>query len=170
MRKLFTLIFEMVGVILALILAGTLAPCSRAQNASSSELRELAREKEVKQDELVNLERDTARSLQLNSAMLFRRVYGEDFVGILPTGQVLDKARWIATVENSGTQYSSFIASDVRVRMFEETAVVTCLWSSHGTKNGRAFSRQSRVTHVYIWGQRGWQVIASQETLLPGQS
>jgi ketosteroid isomerase-like protein len=167
MRKLFTLIFVMVAV----ILAGTLAPCSRAQAPNNAaELRELAKEKEVKQDELVNLEKDTARSLQLNSAMLFRRVYGEDFVGILPTGQVLDKAGWIASVENSGTQYSSFIASDVRVRMFEETAVVTCLWSSHGTKNGRAFSRQSRVTHVYIWGQRGWQVIASQETLLPGQS
>jgi len=167
MRKLFTLIFA----ILAVILAGTLAPRSWAQAPNNAaELRELAKEKEVKQDELVNLEKDTARSLQLNSAMLFRRVYGEDFVGILPTGQVLDKAGWIASVENSGIQYSSFIASDVRVRMFEETAVVTCLWSSHGTKNGHAFSRQSRVTHVYIWGQRGWQVIASQETLLPGQS
>jgi len=164
MRKLFTLVLPMLGV----TLAGTLAPCSWAQNASSAELRELAKEKEVKQDELINLEKDTARSLQLNSAMLFRRVYGEDFVGILPTGQVLDKAGWIATVENSGTQYSSFIASDIRVRMFEETAVVTCLWSSRGTKNGHAFWRQSRVTHVYIWGQRAWQMIASQETLLPG--
>src|SRR5271156_6417907 len=137
MRKLFTLVL----VILAVMLAGTLAPCSRAQNPSASELRELAKENEIKQDELVNLERDTARSLQLNSAMLFRRVYGEDFAGILPTGQVLDKAGWIAAVENSGTQYSSFVASDIRVRMFEETAVVTCLWSSHGTKNGHAFSR-----------------------------
>ena len=168
MRKLLTLVFVIVEVILAVTVAGILAPCSRAQNLSTTELRELAKEKEVKQDELFNLEKDTARSLQLNSAMLFRRVYGEDFVGILPTGQVLDKAGWIASVENSGTQYSSFVASDVRVRMFEETAVVTCLWSAHGTKNGHAFSRQSRVTHVYIWGQRGWQVIASQETLLPG--
>src|SRR6202047_2691931 len=157
MRKLFTLVL--------VILASALVPCSRAQNPNAAELRELAKEKEIKQDELVNLEKDTARSLQLNSAMLFRRVYGEDFVGILPTGQVLDKAGWIATVENSGTQYSSFVASDIRVRMFEETAVVTCLWSSHGTKNGHAFSRQSRVTHVYIWGQRGWQVIGGKEKI-----
>src|ERR1700722_17002076 len=83
MRKLSTLIL--------VILASTLVPCIRAQNPSSAELRELAKEKEVKQDELVNLEKDTARSLQLNSAMLFRRVYGEDFVGILPTGQVLTR-------------------------------------------------------------------------------
>jgi hypothetical protein len=109
-----------------------------------------------------------ARAMEANSGLLFRRIYGEDFVGVLPSGQILDKAGWIAAIENSGTQFSSFVATDIRVRMFEETAVVTCLWSSHGSKNGHAFSRQSRVTHVYIWGQRGWQAIASQETLLPG--
>jgi hypothetical protein len=150
------------------ILAGLLAPCSRAQNLSVGELKELAAEKEAKQDELVNLEKDMARAMQGNSGTLFRRIYGDDFVGVLPSGQILDKAGWIAAIENSGTQFSSFVATDIRVRMFEETAVVTCLWSSHGSKNGHAFSRQSRVTHVYIWGQRGWQAIASQETLLPG--
>jgi ketosteroid isomerase-like protein len=147
-------------------LAFLLVPCSRAQ--TSAELRELAKEKEVKQEELVNLEKETARAMQWNNGALFRRVYGEDFVGILPSGQIMDKAGWIATVENSSTKYSSFLATDIRVRLFEETAVVTCLWSSRGTRDGRTFSRQLRVTHVYIYGQRGWQAIASQETLLPG--
>jgi hypothetical protein len=160
MRKLSTL--------LLVILASTLAPCSRAQNPNAAELRELAKEREIKQDELVNLEKDMARALHWNSGTIFRRIYGDDFVGILPTGQVLDKTAWISAVETSGTKYSSFVASDIRVRMFEETAVVTCLWSAHGIRNGRTFSQQSRVTHVYIWGQRGWQAIAGQETLLPG--
>jgi hypothetical protein len=160
MRKLSTLVLA--------ILASSVVPCSRAQNRTTAELRELAKEKEVKQDELVILEKETARALQWNSGTLFRRVYGEDFVAILPSGQMLDKAAWIATIENPSTKYSSFVASDIRVRMFEETAVVTCLWSSHGTNNGLTFSRQLRVTHVYVYGQRGWQAIASQETLLPG--
>lgn len=160
MRKLFTLFL--------VILAATLAPRSQAQNPNAAELRELAKEREVKQDELVNLEKDMARALQANSGTIFRRVYGDDFVGILPTGQVLDKGAWIAAIENSSARYNSFVASDIRVRMFEETAVVTCLWSAHGTRNGHTFSQQSRVTHVYIWGQRGWQAIAAQETLLPG--
>jgi hypothetical protein len=160
MRKLSTLVLA--------ILASSLVPCSWAQKLSPAELRELAKEKEVKQDELVNLEKETARALQWNSGGLFRRIYGEDFVAILPSGQMLDKTAWIATVENPSTKYSSFVASDIRVRMFEEAAVVTCLWSSHGTDNGHTFSRQLRVTHVYIYGQRGWQAIASQETLLPG--
>jgi ketosteroid isomerase-like protein len=150
------------------ILASCLAPCSRAQTLSASELREQAKENEIKQDELVNLEKETARALQMSNALLFRRVYGEDFIAILPSGEVLDKNRWIAAIENPPMRYTSFIVSDIRVRMFEDTAVVTCLWSARGIANGHAMARQWRVTHVYIYGQRGWQVIASQETLLPG--
>jgi hypothetical protein len=145
-----------------------MVPYGLAQTPTAVELRELAKEKDIKQEELVNLEKETVRALQWNTGTFFRRVYGEDFVGILPSGQILDKTKWVAAVENSGVQYSSFIASDIRVRMFEETAVVTCMWSSRGTRNGKAFSRQSRVTHVYVYGQRGWQAVSSQETLLPG--
>ena len=151
-------------------LAFVLVPQSRAQYLTPAEirLRELAKEKEAKQQELINLETETARALQWNNGALFRRVYGEDFVGILPTGQIKDKAGWIALIENSGIKYSSFVASDIRVRLFQETAVVTCLWSSRGTQNGHTFSRQLRVIHAYIYGQRGWQAVASQEPLLPG--
>ena len=161
---------KQLSILVLVILASSLVPCSRAQSLSPSEMRDLAKDKEMKQDELVNLEKDTARAMQANSGTIFRRIYGEDFLGILPTGEILDKAKWIATVENSGTKYTSFVATNIQVRMFEETAVVTCLWSAIGNKNGHAFSREWRVTHVYIWGQRGWQAIASQETLLPGSA
>jgi hypothetical protein len=160
MRKLSALVL--------LILASFLAPCSHAQGLSTAEMKELAKENEIKQDELVNLEKETARALQSNNVALFRQVYGDDFVGILPSGQTVDKAGWIAAMESSGTKYDSFLVTDIRVRLFEETAVVTCLWSSRETRNGHTFSRQLRVTHVYFYGQRGWKAIAAQETLLPG--
>lgn len=164
MKKLFLLMMAVL----------TLAPtrCGSAQTQatqlSAAELRELAKEKEVKEEELMNLEKETARAIQWNTGTFFRRVYGDDFEGILPSGQVLNKTAWIAALENSNVKYSSFVASDIRVKMFEETAVVTCLWSARGIRNGREFAKQSRVTHVYVYGQRGWQAIASQETLLPG--
>jgi len=139
-----------------------------AQNPTANELREIAKENEAKQEELINLEKETARAIQWNNGTLFRRIYGDDFVGIMPSGQMKDKAAWISSMENSGIKYSSFVTSDIRVRMFQDTAVVTCLWSARGTEAGRAFNRQMRVTHVYIYGQRGWQAISSQETLLPG--
>jgi Domain of unknown function (DUF4440) len=152
-------------LVLLLLAAAALLPvrCVMAQTPA-----ELAEEKDAKLDELVNLEKETARAMQWNTGTFFRRVYGEDFEGILPTGQVMNKTAWIASVENTSTKFTSFVASDIRVRMFENTAVVTSLWSTRGTRNGREFARQSRVMHVYVYGQRGWLVIASQETLLPG--
>lgn len=143
-----------------------LAPRGRAQTAA--ELREMAKEAEVKQEELINLEKETAHAMQWNTGTFFRRVYGDDFIGILETGRVLDKATYIESIETSKAKYASFIASDIRVRMYQDTAVVTCLWSVRGTQGDRSFSRQYRVTHVYVYGQRGWQAVASQQTLLPG--
>jgi len=155
------------GLIVGL-LAICVVPCVRPQTPTSAEMKEVAKENEIRQEELVNLEKETVRAIQSNNVGLFRQAYGDDFVGILPSGQAVDKAAWIASVENVGTKYDSFVATDIRVRLFEETAVVTCLWSLRGTKNGHSFSQQLRVIHVYIYGQRGWQAIAAQETLLPG--
>jgi hypothetical protein len=163
MRKL--LIFLVVGTSL---LPGRSGLAQSPPSIEEQRLREVAKEKEVLQEELMNLETETARAIQWNTGTFFRRVYGDDFVAILPSGQVLNKMGWIASVERSDAKYESFIASDIRVRMFEETAVVTCMWTSRGTRNGHPFAKQSRVTHVYVYGQRGWQAISSQETVLPG--
>jgi ketosteroid isomerase-like protein len=160
MKKLIVLVF--------IVSTLFLAPRSRAQQLGPAELRELAKENEAKQDELTNLEHEMARAMQWNNGTLFRRIYGDDFVGVLPSGQLKDKAAWISYIEASDAKYTSFVASDIRVRMFEDTAVVTCLWSARGAQAGHPFNRQLRVTHVYMYGQRGWQVIAAQETLLPG--
>lgn len=154
------------SILLLASLMLSLAP--RGQSQTPAELRELAKEAEVKQEELVNLEKETTHALQWNTGTFFRRVYGDDFVGVLENGRVLDKAGYIAWIESSTAKYISFIASDIRVRMFQDTAVVTCLWSARGTQGDRAFARQYRVIHVYIYGQRGWQAVAGQQTLLPG--
>jgi len=156
----------------AAILLGSIAllqaPSGRAQQLSAQEARELARQMDERHDELVTIEKDMARAIQWNNGTIFRRIYGDDFEGILPSGQVLNKTSWIAAIENSGIKYSSFVATDIKVRMFQDTAVVTCLWSSRGMQGSRPISRQYRVTHVYVYGQRGWKAVTSQETLLPG--
>lgn len=156
------------GTLLLATMVLPVVPSGQAQSLEEMRLLRKAKENDARQEELFNLEKETVRALQWNTGTFFRRVYGDEFVGILPSGQVLNKTAWVAAVENSGIRYSSFIASDIRVNMYEDTAVVTCLWSARGTKNGRPFSRQSRVTHVYVYGQGGWQAVASQETVLPG--
>jgi hypothetical protein len=143
-------------------------PASSQQTSAEKQASADAASAEENRQELVNLEKETVRALLLNNNTFFKRVYGEDFVGTTATGRIIDKNTLLASVASSNTKYSVFIASDIQVRIFLDTAVVNCLWTARGTQNGQPFDRQFRVTHVYIYGQRGWQAIASQETLLPG--
>lgn len=132
------------------------------------EMKREAAESDLQQQELFTLQKETVRALQLHNSSFFNRVYSDDYFGTTPTGAVQDKAKLIASIQTSNVNYSSFVVSDIRVRMYEHTAVVTCLWSSRGTVNGAAFYRQARIVNVYTNAGQGWKVVVSQETQLPG--
>jgi Domain of unknown function (DUF4440) len=122
---------------------------------------------EMQRAEIVNLERETARAIMLNNATFFRRVYGEEFSGTLSQGQTIDKTRLINEVQNSGARYQSFTASDIQVKLFQETAIATSLWTARGSYQGRQLDTQMRVMHIYVNSPRGWHVVAGQTTPLP---
>jgi hypothetical protein len=122
---------------------------------------------EVQRQEIVSLEREAARAIQLNSSTFFHRVYSDDFAGTLSHGQQVNKLEWIAAVESPHVKRESFNISDIKVRIYEDTAVATCLWSSRFTVNGQHFSSQIRVIHVYINTPYGWHVVSGQTTNLP---
>jgi len=124
---------------------------------------------EVEGVELVALEKETAHAKALNNSSFFQRVYSDDYVGTTPWGEVLNRSALVASIQNSAAKYSSFIATDIHVRIYGPTAVVTCTWSTRGVQNDRNFSRQYRVIHVYLNNSLGgWKVVAGQETILPG--
>lgn len=126
-------------------------------------------EMEVEGVELVALEKETAHAMALNNSSFFQRVYADDYVGTAPTGEVLDRSKLVASIQNSTTNYSSFVVTDIKVRIYGPTAVITCTWSTRGVQSGRPFSRQFRVIHVYLNNRvGGWKVVAGQETILPG--
>ena len=125
-------------------------------------------ELEIDRQELVNLERETARAFQLNNATFFNRVYGDDVISTSSTGQTMDKRTLLKSLQTSDTKYESFLVNDIRVRFYQDTAVVNALWTSRGFYNGHHFSKQSRILHVWINGQHGWHAVAVQETMLPG--
>lgn len=122
---------------------------------------------ELQRQELVNLEHETARAIMLNNATFFRRVYSDDFSGTLSHGQKVNKQQLLDAVQNSGSRFQSFNASDITVRLYLDTAVATSLWTSRGFFRGQQIETQMRVVHVYINSPRGWHVVAGQATQLP---
>jgi hypothetical protein len=122
---------------------------------------------EVQRQEIVSLEKEAARAIQLNSGTFFRRIYSDDFAGTLSHGQQINKDQWIKSVESPTVKRETFNASDIKVRIFQDTAVATCLWSSRFIINGQHFSGQFRSIRVYVSTPNGWHVVSGQMTNLP---
>ena len=122
---------------------------------------------DLQRQEVIALEKETARAIQLGDATFFRRVYSDDFTGVLSHGQNVDKPAFIAAVQSPEIKYESFTASDVKVRLYRDLAVASSTWSMRAVLKGQRVSSQMRVLHVYVYGGGGYHLISAQTTLLP---
>jgi hypothetical protein len=122
---------------------------------------------ELQRQEVINLENEAARAILLKNGTFFRRVYADDFTGTLSSGQAVDKSLMIAAVQTQEIKYESFNASDIHVRLFRDTAVATCLWSVRAISGGQRITSQLRTTHVYVYIEGGFRVVAGHATMLP---
>src|SRR5260370_8347177 len=122
---------------------------------------------DLQRQEVVALERETARAIQLGDATFFRRVYSDDFSGVLSRGQAVDKSSFINAVQTPEIRYESFTASDIKVRLYPDTALPTTLVSLRPFFRGQRISSQMHVLHVYLYTAAGYRVVTGQTTLLP---
>ncbi|MHB8502995.1 MAG: nuclear transport factor 2 family protein [Candidatus Acidiferrales bacterium] len=122
---------------------------------------------EMQRQEIVNLEREAAHAIQQGDGTFFRRVYSDEFTGTLSRGEPVNKTGFIDAVQSAAIRYQSFNVSDIKVRIYRDTAVATCLWSSRSIVKGQFVSSQMRAIHIYISGGSGWRVIAGQESPMP---
>lgn len=156
------------GWLLAALLFSPALLSAQLTSAQRKE-RAIAADVEIGAEELVTLEKEAAHAMALNNSSFFQRIYSDEYVGTASTGEILDRSALVAAIQTSNTRYTSFIASDIKVRVYGPTAVVTCTWTTRGVQNGHNFSRQYRVIHVYLNNRAGgWKVVAGQETLMPG--
>ncbi|HYK40006.1 MAG TPA: nuclear transport factor 2 family protein [Candidatus Eremiobacteraceae bacterium] len=125
---------------------------------------------EADRQTITNLELGFAHAIQLNNSTIFNTVFSDDFIGITYYGEVINKAKQIQLIQNSQNTYAFVHCSDVLVKIYRDVASVTSLRTERGTLQGRTFSRQFRILRVYVNTPRGWRVVSSQETQLPGYS
>ncbi len=162
--------FRLVGII-AMALGLGLAAAGQGQDAWREACIQRcytqSQDPELMRQEIISLEKEAAHAIQLNNGTFFWRVYSDDFAGTLSHGQQVNRAEWIAAVQSPAVKYESFNASDIKVQLFQDTAVATCLWSSRSIIKGQHISSQIRAIHVYVNAASGWHVISGQTTNLP---
>ena len=122
---------------------------------------------ELRRQEIVSLEREAGHAIQLRNGAYFRRVYSDDFAGTLSHGQQVTKAQWLTLIQSDTVKYDAFQASDIKVQVYQDMAVATCLWSSRFSTRNQQLGHQMRSIHVYLNGASGWHVVSGQITGLP---
>jgi ketosteroid isomerase-like protein len=160
-------LLSVVGMVLGLFLASQYQSRQSIHDACVERCDAYPGDAEVQRQEIVSLEKEAARAIQLGDTTFFRRVYNDDFRGTLSRGQQVDKNQWIRIIQSPSAKYDNFVASDITVHVFEDTAVATTLWSCRRTVKGEILGQQMRTIHVYINTPRGWHVVSGQTTNLP---
>ncbi len=101
----------------------------------------------------------------LEAVPVFDRYYADDYVRILTNGKIETKAAALDSFRAGTTKVESVEISDVRIRIYGKTAVVTGLVKAKGTSLGVANSPTGvRWTRVFVKRGNNWQCVLYQTT------
>ena len=93
------------------------------------------------------------------------RVIADDFILIeVMGGSEISKSSLLATIQSGQLKFGPIEPADVRVRVYQTTAVITGRTEMRGQFGETPFATKSRYTHVYVEQQGRWRLVAAQGT------
>src|SRR3954471_8730362 len=93
------------------------------------------------------------------------RIYGEDFIGVGPSGTVRTKPQVIADFTSGSLKFQSITTDEVQVRVYGNTAVETGLSIMVGQDKGKDVPRDTRFTRVWVKQNGSWRLVANHYSL-----
>ena len=115
--------------------------------------------------ELITLEKNFGDALTRGDRSLLDRLMADDFIGINPLCQFVDKRQVIDEMTSPDYEIESLVNEDIRVRIYGEVAVATALGTVRGKYKGRDAGGQFRYTRVWVRRQGSWRAVAAQATM-----
>ena len=114
-----------------------------------------------------NLEYDAA--ILSNNVKTLERIFADEFVYTTPDGEVRDKAQQLAFTRSGDLKFESAQSSDVKVRVYGKTAVMTGQFNAKGTFKGKNIDVRERYTAVWVKQNGRWQLVAEQGNFIKQQ-
>ncbi len=90
------------------------------------------------------------------------RTLVDDFIGIGPLGFILTKQEWLARHQSGDLKYESFTLDEVKVRVYNDAAVLTGRQVQNGAYRGNSIQAQFRTTLVFVQQQGQWRLASLQ--------
>lgn len=115
--------------------------------------------------EIVEMERQAREASLHRDADFSQRTLAEDYVAITPLGQVTTKQDTVSARKSGQLRYDDINVSDMVVRVYGDTAVVTARADVKGRQLGEDFSGPYRYTRVWVRKTGHWQAVSYQATV-----
>jgi ketosteroid isomerase-like protein len=115
--------------------------------------------------EIVDMERQSREASIHRDADFSQRTLAEDYVAISPLGTVTTKQDTLSARKNGQLRYDTIDVSDMVVRVYGDTAVVTARADVKGHQLGEDFSGPYRYTRVWVRRTGHWQAVSYQATV-----
>jgi len=149
----------------AVFAASTSALPAQTNQPATAPLASLTRTEQA----LADLEQVWASAVKQRDVEKIDRIQAEEYVFADPAGRTWTKARSLDSIRNGDLEIDSFELSDVQVKIYGETAVVTFAITWNGNFRGNDISGPQRMTDVFVKRAGRWQCVASQATRIRSQ-
>ena len=140
------------------VVAAMLSAClmAQAQKASDSSL--------STEDQIKSIEEERNRAILSGDAATLDRMTTDDYTFITLRGELRTKAEIVKGFQSGAFKYESRTISELKVRVYGDTAVVTGRSTQKGEENGKDYSGDYRFTRVYVRDKGRWMTVALQTT------
>ncbi len=115
--------------------------------------------------EIVEMERQAKEASLHRDPEFSQRTLAEDYVAITPLGQITTKQDTVSARKSGQLRYEAIDVSDMVVRVYGDTAVVTARADVKGHQLGEDFSGPYRYTRVWVRRTGHWQAVSYQATV-----
>jgi hypothetical protein len=115
--------------------------------------------------EILDMERLAKEASLKRDADFSQRTLADDYVAITPLGQVTTKQDSVSARKSGQLRYDTINVSDMVIRVYGDTAVVTARADVKGHQLGEDFSGPYRYTRVWVRRGGHWQSVSYQATV-----
>jgi hypothetical protein len=98
------------------------------------------------------------------AAATFDKILGDDYTRIPPNGAALTKADIVNGFKTGKIKVGSLEDSDVKIRIYGHTAVVTGVTTEKGMLSGTSVSGKARWTRIFVKRGSDWKIVLFQST------
>ena len=128
-----------------------------------------ARNEKIEQ-EVIKVEEDRLQAFKNSDAATLNRIFDDDFTYTNTKGEIHTKAELIGDVTSGRLTYNTLVHSDVHVRVYGDTAILTGRSASVYVEDGKEGGRTPRrYMNIFIRKNGQWRLVARQETPVLGK-